>query len=178
MLTATRTAGLVRPCRGCAYLHARRFYPADQNEESLRVAQVRLQRRYRLTSQPMQQRIVGFHQDQQQHWVADLACGHTQHVRHDPPWQQRPWVLNEAERNARIGTTLNCVLCDHAASSAAKLSQGTDSSSNPPAHLSPLAASAYLDARMQGLCHEGALEIAEGIEAQQTAKASAAGDAG
>ena len=32
-----------------------------------------------------------------------------------------------------------------------------------PARLSPDAARAYLDARMQGLCHEGALEIAEGI---------------
>lgn len=30
-------------------------------------------------------RIVGFHQDQKGHWVADLECGHAQHVRHDPP---------------------------------------------------------------------------------------------
>jgi len=33
-----------------------------------------------------------------------------------------------------------------------------------PAHLSPEAASAYVDARAQGLCHEGALEVALGIE--------------
>lgn len=32
-----------------------------------------------------------------------------------------------------------------------------------PSRLSPDAARAYLDARMQGLCHEGAIEIAEGI---------------
>jgi Protein of unknown function (DUF3565) len=38
----------------------------------------------------MGQRIVGFHQDNAQHWVAELECGHNQHVRHDPPWTNRP----------------------------------------------------------------------------------------
>ena len=33
----------------------------------------------------MQQAIVGFHLDEENHWVAELACGHGQHVRHDPP---------------------------------------------------------------------------------------------
>jgi len=33
-----------------------------------------------------------------------------------------------------------------------------------PAHLSPEAARAYVDARTQGLCHEGALEVALGVE--------------
>jgi uncharacterized coiled-coil protein SlyX len=32
-----------------------------------------------------------------------------------------------------------------------------------PAHLSPEAARAYVDARAQGLCHEGALEVALGV---------------
>jgi uncharacterized protein DUF3565 len=57
-------------------------------------------------------RIVGFHQDDEQHWVADLECGHTQHVRHDPPWQVRPWVVTVEGRNTRIGTTLECRACD------------------------------------------------------------------
>lgn len=35
----------------------------------------------------MQQAIVGFHLDEENHYVTDLTCGHTQHVRHDPPWQ-------------------------------------------------------------------------------------------
>ena len=60
----------------------------------------------------MQQSIIGFHQDEDDHWVAELACGHHQHVRHDPPWQLRPWVLEETTRNARLGTTLDCVICD------------------------------------------------------------------
>lgn len=33
-----------------------------------------------------------------------------------------------------------------------------------PAGLTPAAASAYVDARTQGLCHEGALEVAHGVE--------------
>jgi Protein of unknown function (DUF3565) len=56
-------------------------------------------------------RIIGFHLDDEQHWVADLECGHTQHVRHDPPWQQRPWVTTPEGRASRLGQTLSCVKC-------------------------------------------------------------------
>lgn len=59
----------------------------------------------------MPRKIVGFHQDVEQHWVADLECGHTQHVRHDPPWQSRPWVVSAAGRQNFIGQTLLCVEC-------------------------------------------------------------------
>ncbi len=55
----------------------------------------------------MQQAIVGFHLDEENHWVADLACGHTQHVRHDPPWQNRPWVLTEQGRREKLGAMLD-----------------------------------------------------------------------
>jgi hypothetical protein len=57
-------------------------------------------------------RIVGFHQDAEGHWVAELECGHTQHVRHSPPWQVRPWVLTEAGRTERLGTVLPCRPCE------------------------------------------------------------------
>lgn len=56
--------------------------------------------------------IVGFHQDQDSHWVADLDCGHAQHTRHDPPFFPRPWVMTAAGRGARIGTELDCGWCD------------------------------------------------------------------
>lgn len=56
-------------------------------------------------------RITGFHQDELDDWVAALECGHAQHVRHNPPWENRPWVMAEETRAARIGTTLSCVLC-------------------------------------------------------------------
>lgn len=56
-------------------------------------------------------RITGFHQDDAGDWVAELECGHTQHVRHNPPWESRPWVVADDTRQARVGTTLRCVLC-------------------------------------------------------------------
>lgn len=59
----------------------------------------------------MPRSIVGFHQDVQGHWVAELSCGHAQHVRHDPPWQDRPWVVSPEGRARYLGETLECVEC-------------------------------------------------------------------
>jgi hypothetical protein len=56
--------------------------------------------------------IVGFHKDENDDWVADLDCGHTQHVRHRPPWQNRPWVTTEEGRSRFLGHQLNCKKCD------------------------------------------------------------------
>ncbi|MEO8295588.1 MAG: DUF3565 domain-containing protein [Gemmatimonadota bacterium] len=80
----------------------------------------------------MDRQITGFHQDEQGVWVAELECGHQQHVRHDPPWQVRPWVLEPSTRQGRVGTILPCSICD---------------------------AEKYEDARIQGLCHDGATEV-------------------
>ena len=55
--------------------------------------------------------ITAFSQDSDGLWVARLACGHGQHVRHDPPWQLRPWVLTEEGRAEHLGLTLACVKC-------------------------------------------------------------------
>lgn len=60
----------------------------------------------------MQRAMVGFHQDVEGHWVAELSCGHTQHVRHAPPFQLRPWVVTEQGRAGRIGQHLECPACD------------------------------------------------------------------
>lgn len=60
----------------------------------------------------MQQPISNYHQDENRDWVAELACGHFQHVRHNPPWSNREWVTTEAGRKAKIGVPLNCVNCD------------------------------------------------------------------
>lgn len=62
----------------------------------------------------MRRSIVGFHQDEDGDWVAELSCLHNQHVRHHPPFQQRPWVLDESQRAARIGAEIDCPLCDRA----------------------------------------------------------------
>lgn len=62
----------------------------------------------------MNRRIVSFHQDEEGHWVAKLECGHNQHVRHNPPWTNRPWVITPAGRAATLGAVLNCKKCDEA----------------------------------------------------------------
>ncbi|WP_083384011.1 MULTISPECIES: DUF3565 domain-containing protein [Cupriavidus] len=60
----------------------------------------------------MQRRIVGYHRDEAGDWVAELECGHGQHVRHDPPWQSRPWTQSERGRTARLGARLACRKCE------------------------------------------------------------------
>ena len=55
--------------------------------------------------------IVDFRQDEHGHWVAVLSCGHTQHLRHQPPWQNRAWVLDAAQRQASIDKPFACGWC-------------------------------------------------------------------
>ncbi|MGY2340693.1 MULTISPECIES: DUF3565 domain-containing protein [unclassified Pseudomonas] len=55
--------------------------------------------------------ITGFHQDEDGHWVAELSCGHTQHLRHQPPWQSRAWVMDPARRLEKIGQPFDCGWC-------------------------------------------------------------------
>jgi hypothetical protein len=60
----------------------------------------------------MKQKIADYHKDEENHWVARLACGHFQHVRHDPPWMNRFWVTTSEGRNTMIGFELECKKCD------------------------------------------------------------------
>ncbi|MCH8039970.1 MAG: DUF3565 domain-containing protein [Nitrospinae bacterium] len=60
----------------------------------------------------MRRRIIGFHQDDSGDWVADLECGHGQHVRHNPPWIERPWVTTSSGRKSHVGTVLECKRCE------------------------------------------------------------------
>jgi tellurite methyltransferase len=58
--------------------------------------------------------IAGFHNDEAGEWVAELSCLHGQHVRHQPPFRPRAWVMTAAGRAERIGTEIDCPLCDRA----------------------------------------------------------------
>jgi hypothetical protein len=62
--------------------------------------------------QMAEQTIVGFHRDEQGDWVAELECGHGQHVRHRPPWEMRPWVVTPEGRREHLGKVLRCKKCD------------------------------------------------------------------
>jgi Protein of unknown function (DUF3565) len=44
--------------------------------------------------------------------VAQLDCGHGQHVRHNPPWTVREWVTTEEGRTSHIGMEIECKRCD------------------------------------------------------------------
>ncbi len=60
----------------------------------------------------MHRPITGYHLDEENDWVAELNCGHQQHVRHKPPFVERPWTQTEEGRASRLGTPLECPLCD------------------------------------------------------------------
>lgn len=70
-----------------------------------------------LTGEMAERAIVGFHMDEHGDWVAELECGHGQHVRHRPPWELRPWVVTEEGRRQRLGQLLQCRKCDQGAES-------------------------------------------------------------
>ena len=63
----------------------------------------------------MQQRITNYHTDEEGDWVAQLACGHNQHVRHRPPLIERAWVTTAGGRASMLGQALECVKCDERA---------------------------------------------------------------
>ena len=99
----------------------------------------------------MKQPITGFHLDEENHWVADLACGHRQHMRHDPPWMERPWILTEEGRRSRLGIELECKRCDEAGRAVAEAVREA---------LASVARQAYEEGGMSGLCAEGRWDLA------------------
>ncbi|MCK5902242.1 MAG: DUF3565 domain-containing protein [Cocleimonas sp.] len=64
----------------------------------------------------MKQPICAYHQDKFKDWVAELVCGHYQHIRHNPPWIERPWVMTQSGRVAKLGHCLECKKCNEGVS--------------------------------------------------------------
>lgn len=58
-----------------------------------------------------ERRIVGFHRDEEGHWVAELECGHGRHVRHEPPFRVRAWTQSAEGRAGMLGVRLACRKC-------------------------------------------------------------------
>jgi hypothetical protein len=56
-----------------------------------------------------------FGQDEEGEWVAQLECLPCQHIRHDPPFSHRPWMLTEEGRERFVGLELECKKCDEGA---------------------------------------------------------------
>lgn len=64
----------------------------------------------------MRSRIIAFRPDphEKDAWIAELDCGHTQHVRHQPPFQERAWVLSPEGRARFVGFEVECRWCENA----------------------------------------------------------------
>lgn len=60
---------------------------------------------------PPERPIIGFMPGESGEWIALLACGHRQHMRHKPPLMNRPWLATEEGRNAHVGDVLRCAHC-------------------------------------------------------------------
>jgi hypothetical protein len=60
----------------------------------------------------VERHITGFTQDDEGHWVAVLECGHRQHMRHRPPFENREWVTTPDGRASRLGVTVKCTGCE------------------------------------------------------------------
>jgi len=59
----------------------------------------------------MERRIIGFSQDDDGYWVAELECSHRQHMRHRPPFERRDWVTTPEGRATRLGVAVDCKRC-------------------------------------------------------------------
>jgi hypothetical protein len=94
----------------------------------------------------MKQKIEGFHLEGEGHWVADLSCGHKQHMHHQPPWMNRPWVLTPEGRQTRLGAELDCKRCDEVQAAVAEATRA--------ACLEAMTR-AYEEGGLSGLCAEG-----------------------
>ncbi|WP_323774558.1 DUF3565 domain-containing protein [Alcanivorax sp.] len=55
--------------------------------------------------------VTGFTQDDNLDWVMQLSCGHRQHVRHQPPFINRPWVMTEEGRQQHLDRVVTCTQC-------------------------------------------------------------------
>lgn len=57
-------------------------------------------------------RIISLELESEGTCVASLDCGHTRHIRHRPPLENYPWILDPAQRDARVGERIECGRCD------------------------------------------------------------------
>jgi Protein of unknown function (DUF3565) len=56
----------------------------------------------------IRRKIIDYHLDEASDWIADLECGHQQHVRHNPPWTNRHWVTTPQGQLDHTGHALLC----------------------------------------------------------------------
>ena len=55
--------------------------------------------------------IVSFDKDDEDDWRVLLDCGHRRHLRHDPPRESRPDLVDPERRAAALGKRIECGRC-------------------------------------------------------------------
>ena len=93
--------------------------------------------------------------------MADLDCGHSRHMRHNPPLANRPWLNSETERIRMLGVELDCQTCDDLAAARVPANHpGRRIAEAVRGEALRAAVEAYQHAKMSGLCQEGAWDLA------------------
>lgn len=62
----------------------------------------------------MARRIIAVRDESESSCIVELECGHSRHVRDRPPFESYPWVRDPVQRSARVGTEIECGICDAA----------------------------------------------------------------
>ena len=99
----------------------------------------------------MKQSITGYHKDNEDHWVAELSCGHNQHVRHDPPFFPREWVTTLKGRDNHLGQKLDCKRCDECIAEVLRVTKQA---------IKKEMMKAIESAAISGLCKDGQMDYA------------------
>lgn len=60
----------------------------------------------------MKRKILRFYKDEKGDWIVDLECGHSRHMRHDPPWSNMDWIHSSEARWDRMQKPIDCRDCD------------------------------------------------------------------
>lgn len=107
----------------------------------------------------MKRIINGFRQDKVGDWIAELSCGHTRHLRHQPPFQDVGWVLDPQRRLSKIGEEMTCLACSRGDSDLAEERDLRIAAAVKGACLQA-AIEAYQHGKMSGMCQEGAVDLA------------------
>jgi hypothetical protein len=57
--------------------------------------------------------IVGYRQDEEKNWVAELSCGHSRHMRHRPPFVERWWASTRSPQACAWTSATLPTMCSH-----------------------------------------------------------------
>jgi hypothetical protein len=106
-----RTGSVRCPSLGCKARSRKHPMSFPQDSDHARLQWGGTMKPRPVTVAVMTHKIVTFHLDEHSDWVAQLECGHEQHVGHTPLWNYRYWLTTPQGRLEYLGQELNCLEC-------------------------------------------------------------------